>query len=197
MRTASEGRIGIEEILQNLGEAGFTRQNRPGASVGPPRLPGCRRMRASRTSTAGPVNMAVVVVPAAQVLATVDDCIAKHVPGQSASSAPASVSATPEDAPSTTTLLEQVRGRVADGRTELHGSAQCPSVGRAQRYLRAGVSAGRQHRNVVAERRARADLLEQAQALQLGLSTFVSAGNKADVSGNDLFRTGPRIRTPR
>ena len=31
-------------------------------------------------------------------------------------------------------------------------------------------------------------ILEQVQELDLGLSTFVSVGNKADVSGNDLLQ---------
>src|SRR5205807_4089195 len=31
-------------------------------------------------------------------------------------------------------------------------------------------------------------LLEKAEAMGLGLSSFVSMGNKADVSGNDLLR---------
>ena len=39
-------------------------------------------------------------------------------------------------------------------------------------------------------------ILDHARRLQIGLSTFVSVGNKADVSGNDLLHTGIRIRRP-
>lgn len=39
-------------------------------------------------------------------------------------------------------------------------------------------------------------IIELAIARQVGLSTFVSVGNKADVSGNDLLRTGSATRTP-
>jgi acetate---CoA ligase (ADP-forming) len=72
----TRGRIG-SEILNNLIEAGFT-----GTIV--PVHPDAREIagleaypRAS--DIPGPVDLAIVVVPAAQVLSAVDDCIAKNV----------------------------------------------------------------------------------------------------------------------
>ena len=57
----------------------------------------------------------------------------------------------------------------------------------AERHLRAVLHPGRQHRLLVAERRARPRLPQEATARGLGLSAFVSIGNKADVSSNDLL----------
>ena len=37
-------------------------------------------------------------------------------------------------------------------------------------------------------------VIEQARALGLGLSSFASVGDKADVSGNDFSSTGRRTR---
>ena len=39
-------------------------------------------------------------------------------------------------------------------------------------------------------------ILDYAKRLGIGISSFVSVGNKADVSGNDLIHTGPRIVGP-
>ena len=39
-------------------------------------------------------------------------------------------------------------------------------------------------------------VMGQAAELGLGLSTFVSIGNKADISGNDLLAIGTTTRTP-
>ncbi|MEO8034889.1 MAG: GNAT family N-acetyltransferase, partial [Acidobacteriota bacterium] len=71
------GRIG-SEILHNLLGAGFT------GTVVPvhPRAAeiGGRRAFSRVSAIPGPVDLAVIVVPAAHVLATVDDCIVKGVP---------------------------------------------------------------------------------------------------------------------
>ena len=39
-------------------------------------------------------------------------------------------------------------------------------------------------------------ILGFAKELNLGLSKFISIGNKADVTGNDLLRTGKGIPIP-
>jgi len=39
-------------------------------------------------------------------------------------------------------------------------------------------------------------VIEYANSLSLGLSTFISIGNKADLSGNDSSSIGPTIRPP-
>ena len=40
-------------------------------------------------------------------------------------------------------------------------------------------------------------ILDYVRQLNIGISTFVSVGNKADVSSNDLLATGRTIRAPR
>ena len=86
LRAAGGGRRGRQpsnaaeigsEILHNLRDAGFTGRIVPvhptAAEIGG--LPAYAHVQ----DIDGPVDLAIVVVPAAQVLAAVDDCIAKHV----------------------------------------------------------------------------------------------------------------------
>jgi acyl-CoA synthetase (NDP forming) len=49
------------------------------------------------------------------------------------------------------------------------------------------VAASRRRGHLVAERRARPRILDLANKLGVGISSFLSIGNKADVSGNDLI----------
>ena len=60
--------------------------------------------------------------------------------------------------------------------------------GRAQRDLRPAVAAGGQRRLRHPERRARAGADRHRRRRGLGLSSFASVGNKADISGNDLLQ---------
>ena len=75
-----------------------------------------------------------------------------------------------------------------------------PAV-RAERHLRAALAAGGQRRHALAERRARARHPRlRPHARTSACRRFVSVGNKADVSGNDLlayWADDPRTRVDR
>ena len=92
------------------------------------------------------------------------------------------------------------RGRHAPDRAQLPRRAQHRSGGAAQRDVRrAGAAAGRVDRLPVPERRPRASRsIEAAEALRLGLSSFVSVGNKAGHLGQRPARVlGARPRDQR
>ena len=140
------------------------------------------------TDVPGPVDLAVIAVPAAQVEAVVDDCLAKGVPAICIISAGFSE------------CSEEGRGReqqiVAKAR-----AAGCRIIGPncmgllntdPRVRLNATFSpvyppAG----NVAMSTQSGAlglAILDYARKLNIGISSFVSVGNKADVSGNDLLQ---------
>ena len=80
------------------------------------------------------------------------------------------------------------RGGHAAGRPELHGRPEHRARRAPQRDVRAGLSAAGQRRDVCRRAaRSASPCSTTRSALNLGISTFVSVGNKADVSGNDLI----------
>ncbi|HET7699004.1 MAG TPA: GNAT family N-acetyltransferase [Vicinamibacterales bacterium] len=179
------GRIG-SEILNNLVEAGFT-----GTIV--PVHPTAEEIAGRRayprvTDIPGPVDLAIVVVPAGRVLDTVDDCIAKSVRAICVISAGFSECGT-EGRAREALLLEKVRraGCRLIGPNCMGLLNTDPSV-----RLNATFSPVYPPRGTVAMSTQSGALglaiLDYARRLDIGISSFVSVGNKADVSGNDLIQ---------
>ena len=85
----------------------------------------------------------------------VDDCIEQARAARSASSAPASANATPKGARAKRRCSTRIRrGGLPPDRAQLHGPAQHRPGRAPERDVLAGLSAGRQRRDVHAERRA-------------------------------------------
>jgi acyl-CoA synthetase (NDP forming) len=136
----------------------------------------------------GPVDLAMIVVPASEVLAAVDDCIEKNVRAICVISAGFSECGA-EGRAREAILLEKVR------------RAGCRLIGPncmgllntdpASR-LNATFSPVYPPRGHVAMSTQSGALglaiLDYARRLDIGISSFVSVGNKADVSGNDLVQ---------
>jgi acetyl coenzyme A synthetase (ADP forming)-like protein len=135
----------------------------------------------------GPVDLAVVTVPASEVATVVDDCAAARIPSLVVITA-GFAEAGAEGRALQRRLTEQVRNygmRMvgpnclgllnADPSVRLNASFSpiVPPAGHLGLFSQSG-ALGIAIIGLAAERR-------------LGLSTFVSAGNKADVSGNDLL----------
>ena len=137
----------------------------------------------------GPVDLAVVAVPADEVEEVVADCAAKGVRGLVVMSTGFAE-----------TGAEGVRAAAPAGRAgpgERHAGARARLVRRHQH--RPGRVAERLPVAARARRAAGSGFFSQSGALGvalldnavrrgLGLSTFVSAGNRVDVSGNDLMQ---------
>jgi acetyl coenzyme A synthetase (ADP forming)-like protein len=134
------------------------------------------------------VDLAVLVVPAEQVLAVVHDCVAKHVRGLVVISAGfAEVGADAAAAEREIIELARRNGMRVIGpnclgvlNTNLNirlNATFAPLTPPAGRVGFASQSGG-----------LGIELLARADQVGLGISTFVSMGNKADVSGNDLIQ---------
>jgi acetyl coenzyme A synthetase (ADP forming)-like protein len=179
------GRIG-SEILNNLGAAGFTGR----LSAVHPTATAIQGHPAYRAvvDIPGPVDLAVVAVPAEAVLAVVDDCIAKGVRGICVISA-GFAEAGPEGVRLEALLLEKVRSAGCrligpncmgllntDERVRLNAtfSPVHPPAGGVAMSTQSGALG--------------LAILDYARQLNIGISSFVSVGNKADVSGNDLIQ---------
>jgi acetate---CoA ligase (ADP-forming) len=140
------------------------------------------------TDAPGPVDLAVIAIPAEHVEAAVDDCVAKGVAGIVVITAGFSETGE-EGRRRETALLEKVRaagirmvgpncmGLInTDPRVRLNATFApvYPPEGRVALSSQSGALG--------------LALLDYAETLHLGISTFVSVGNKADVSGNDLIQ---------
>jgi acetyl coenzyme A synthetase (ADP forming)-like protein len=179
------GKIG-SEILQNLRDAGFTGRIVPvhpsAAEIGG--LPAFERVQ----EIDGPVDLAIVVVPAAQVLAAVDDCIAKHVRAICVISAGFG-ECDAEGRLREAALLERVR----DAGCRLIGP-NCMGLLNTDPAVRLNATFSPVYPpsgNVAMSTQSGAlglAILDYARRLRIGISSFVSVGNKADVSGNDLIQ---------
>ena len=129
-----------------------------------------------------------MVVPAAQVLAAVDDCIDKHVRAICVISA--GFSECDADGRAREAVLVD-RIRQAGCRLigpELHGPAQHRSGRAPERDVLAGLSTGGGVAMSTQSGALGLAILDYAKRLDIGISSFVSVGNKADVSGNDLIQ---------
>jgi len=173
-------------ILDNLAASGFTGQlsavNRTGGAVGT--TPGYRRVG----EVPGPVDLAVVAVPAGQVPTVVADCARHGVPGVVVvSSGFAETGPAGEQAQQRLVQLARGHGMRVVGpnalglvntdpavRLNATFAPVLPGPGRVGFFCQSGALG--------------VALLASIAERQLGLSTFVSAGNRADVSGNDLLQ---------
>ena len=179
------GRIG-SEILRNLRESGFTGTLVPVH----PRASSIGGLPAYTTVTAipGPVDLAVIVVPAAQVPAVVDDCIAKGVKALVVISAGFGETGA-EGQALQAELVEKIRaagvrmiGPNCMGivntdpafRVNATFSPVYPPPGRIAFSTQSGALG--------------LAILDYVKRLNIGISSFASIGNKADVSGNDLLQ---------
>ncbi len=179
------GRIG-SEIFRNLRESGFT-----GTLV--PVNPGATSVAGldayARVSTVpGPVDLAVIVVPAAQVLAVVDDCIAKGVKALVVVSAGFG-----ECGDAGKALQAELVAKVRSAGVRMIGP-NCmgiintnPAVALNATFAPAHPTRGRLGFLTQSGALGIA-ILDYVKRLNLGISTFASVGNKADVSGNDLIQ---------
>jgi acetyl coenzyme A synthetase (ADP forming)-like protein len=179
------GKIGAE-ILHNILAGGFT------GSVVPvhPTAPEIQGLRAYTrvVDIPGPVNLAVIAVPAAHVLGTVDDCLAKGVRGICVISAGFG-EAGPEGREQELQMLQKIRGAGCrligpncmgllntDPAFALNATFApvYPPVGTVAMSTQSGALG--------------LAILDYARRLNIGISSFVSVGNKVDVSGNDLIQ---------
>jgi len=179
------GRIG-SEIFYNLLGAGFRGTVIP---VHPSAAEiGSRRAFARVADIPDAVDLAVVVVPAAQVLAAVDDCIAKGVPAICVISAGfGECDAAGRERERE--LLEKVRaagcrliGPNCMGLLNTDPAVQLNATF-SPVYPPAGTVAMSTQSGALG-----LAILDYARRLGIGISSFVSVGNKADVSGNDLLQ---------
>ena len=181
----TRGKIGAE-ILHNLLQFGFT-----GAIV--PVHPDATEIAGRRAyprvvDIPGAVDLALVILPAAQVLAAVDDCIAKNVRAICVISAGFSESDA-DGRGREAVLVEKIRkaGCRLIGPNCMGLINTDPAV-----RLNATFSPVYPPRGNVAMSTQSGALglaiLDYARRLDIGISSFVSVGNKADVSGTDLIQ---------
>lgn len=136
----------------------------------------------------GPVDLAVVAVPAEAVLSVVDDCASKQVLGLVVVS-----SGFAEQGPHGRALQRALVTRARAGGMRIIGP-NCLGIINGDPALRLNASLspvmpGHGRIGFFSQSGALGvALLESVVARGLGLSSFVSAGNRADVSGNDLIQ---------
>src|SRR3954468_23127425 len=134
------------------------------------------------------IDLAVIAVPASAVLQVVDDCAAAHVKSLVVISA-GFAEAGEHGRALQRALVERVRNHgmrmvgpncmgllnaAADVRLNASFSPLMPLAGRVSLLSQSGALG--------------ITIVQLARERQVGLSTFVSVGNKADVSGNDLLQ---------
>jgi acetyl coenzyme A synthetase (ADP forming)-like protein len=181
----TRGRIG-SEILHNLRATGLTGQL---VAVHPEAdsIDGIRAYPNVR-DIPGPVDLAVIAVPAVHVAAVLDDCIAKGVKAVVVISAGFAETGGPGKLLETA-LLEKIRSAGirmigpncmgiinTDPKVQLNAtfSPVYPPPGRVAFSTQSGALG--------------LAILEYVKRLNLGISSFASIGNKADVSSNDLIQ---------
>ena len=181
----TRGKIG-SEILHNLVATGFTGT----ISVVHPNAAEIEGHAAYRrvADIPGEVDLAVVAVPAGDVSNVIDDCIAKGVRGICVISA-GFAEIGPEGVERERELLTKIRNAGCrligpncmgllntDERIRLNAtfSPVYPPAGGVAMSTQSGALG--------------LAILDYARRLNIGISSFVSVGNKADVSGNDLIQ---------
>jgi acetyl coenzyme A synthetase (ADP forming)-like protein len=179
------GKIG-SEILNNLLAAGFTGTIVPvhptAATIAG--LTAYRRV----SDIPGGVDLAIIVVPANEVLAAVDDCISKNLRGICVISA--GFSECDRDGRAREAMLVE---RVRHAGCRLIGP-NCMGLLNTDPAVRLNATFSPVYppRGTVAMSTQSGALglaiLDYAKRLDIGISSFVSVGNKADVSGNDLIQ---------
>jgi acetyl coenzyme A synthetase (ADP forming)-like protein len=179
------GKIG-SEVLHNLIKDGYTGRLSAvhrGASVidGIPAVPRV-------TDVPGDLDLAVICVPAREVPAVIDDCIAKKVKAVVVITAGFA-----ETGAAGRAVEADLLGRIRQAGMRMVGP-NCmgllntdPAVRLNATFSPVSPPAG----NVAMSTQSGAlglAILDYAKELHIGLSTFVSVGNKADVSSNDLIQ---------
>jgi acetyl coenzyme A synthetase (ADP forming)-like protein len=181
----TRGKIG-SEILNNLRVAGFTGTIVPvhPTSATIAGLTAYRRV----SDIPGSVDLAMIVVPADEVLAAVDDCISKHVPAICVISAGFSECDAAGRAREAA-LLDKVRraGCRLIGPNCMGLLNTDPAVQLNATFSPVFPPAGTVAMSTQSGALGLA-ILDYARRLDIGISSFVSVGNKADVSGNDLIQ---------
>jgi acetate---CoA ligase (ADP-forming) len=179
------GKIG-SEILRNLMAAGFT-----GTVV--PVHPEAAEIEGLRAyprvaDIPGAVDLAIVVVPAAHVLAAVDDCISKQVRAICVISAGFSECGADGRAREAD-LVAKIRaaGCRLIGPNCMGLLNTDPAVRLNATFSPVYPPAGRVAMSTQSGALGLA-ILDYAKRLDIGISSFVSVGNKPDVSGNDLMQ---------
>jgi acetate---CoA ligase (ADP-forming) len=180
----TRGSVGAE-IFHNLLANGFT---------GPvyPVNPASRHVQGVRAYATvqeipDPVDLAVIVVPARQVLGVVDDCVAKGVRGLVVISA--GFAETGEEGRA---RQDELVARVRGAGMRMVGP-NCLGVLNADPEIALDATFAPTwppHGNVAFSSQSGAlglAILDYAKDLGIGVHHFVSVGNKADVSGNDLI----------
>ncbi|MEO8379468.1 MAG: GNAT family N-acetyltransferase [Acidobacteriota bacterium] len=179
------GQLG-HEIVHNLRASGFT----GGLYAINPNADEIDGVRAygSLAAVAGMVELAIIAVPAQLVEAALDDCIANGVSAVVVISAGfGEIGA--EGRRLETALVEKIRraGIRMIGPNCMGVINTDPAVRMQATFASVFPPAG----NVAMSSQSGAlglAVLDYARALNIGFSTFVSVGNKADVSGNDLIQ---------
>ncbi|MDV7098735.1 GNAT family N-acetyltransferase [Gordonia amicalis] len=165
-----------------------TSPNRRRTHEGPPSVRGIRAYETVR-DIPDPVDLAVVAVPASRVNDVLDDCLVKGVRTLVVVSSGFGDSGEEEGLENERRLVAQVREHgmrlvgpnalgVANNDAGIALNAtlapRIPAAGRVGFFCQSGALG--------------IAILDTAARRQIGLSTFVSAGNRADVSGNDLLQ---------
>lgn len=179
------GKIGAE-LLHNMIDAGYTGRL---VAVHPTAtdidgVPAVRRV----TDVPGAVDLVVISVPARSVSAVVDDCIEKKVKAIVViTSGFAETGAGGRELEAD--LLERVRraGIRMVGPNCMGLINTDPDVRLSATFARVSPPAGGVAMSTQSGALGLA-ILDYARELHIGLSTFVSVGNKADVSSNDLIQ---------
>jgi acetate---CoA ligase (ADP-forming) len=181
----TRGKIG-SEVLNNLLAAEFSGTivpvHRTAAEIGG--LTAYRRV----ADIPSAVDLAIIVVPADEVLASVDDCISKNVPAICVISAGFSECG-PEGRTREAMLIEKVRraGCRLIGPNCMGLLNTDPAVRLNATFSPVYPPRGRVAMSTQSGALGLA-ILDYAKRLDIGISSFVSIGNKADVSGNDLIQ---------
>jgi acetate---CoA ligase (ADP-forming) len=179
------GKIG-SEILHNIIAGGFSGR----LFVVHPHASAVDSIQAFPTVTAvpGEIDLAVICVPSAAVSAVVDDCIAKGVKALIIISAGFG-----ETGRVGRELENEILGKVRTAGIRMIGP-NCMGIINTDPAVRLNATfspvtpiEGRVAFSTQSGALGLA-ILEYVQQLNLGISTFVSVGNKADVSGNDLLQ---------
>ena len=179
------GKIGAE-ILHNLQESGFTGRVIPVH----PSAPEVQGLRAYKRVVDVPdnVDLAIIVVPSSGVLDAVDDCLAKGVRALCIVSAGFGETGS-EGLNRELFLLDKVRsaGCRLIGPNCMGLLNTDPSVRLNATFSPVYPPAGGVAMSTQSGALGLA-ILDYARRLNIGISSFVSVGNKADVSGNDLIQ---------
>lgn len=179
------GKIGAE-ILHNLiatGYAGAIYPIHPSAAE----IQGLRAYRRA-VDVRAPIDLAMIVVPAAHVLDVVDDCLAAGARGVCVISAGFSETG-PEGAVRESALMTKIRnaGSRLVGPNCMGLLNTDPAVRLNATFSPVYPPAGSVAMSTQSGALGLA-ILEYASRLNIGISSFVSVGNKPDVSGNDLIQ---------